>query len=310
MATPPEAKALPDPPSDGISSLTYLKDRSKSLLASTSWDGSVRVHETGEEPIRMFSHMMDSGPLLSLADLETNDQMHSLATGGMDGSIRMVDLQSSTTSIIGQHSKSTTNVAASNKSSSNSSSTSSSAAACSCLVSLAASSSSSLLASAGWHKQLHIWDIRQKQSAVSTVTLPGKAFAMDLDPNSNRLVVACSGRRTCFVDVRQGSNAQLILDHESLLKYQLRCVRFFPDGTAIAAGSVEGRVGVEHLEEDVFTAGDSGSGDTGGANKKPKKNYAFKCHRSGDVIYPVNCIEFHPRFGTFATGGCDGCVCT
>merc|ERR1711862_1005622 len=40
-----------------------------------------------------------------------------------------------------------------------------------------------------------------------------------------------------------------------------------------------------------------------------RKNYAFKCHRSGDVIYPVNDIKFHPSYTTsFATGGCDGTV--
>ena len=25
----------------------------------------------------------------------------------------------------------------------------------------------------------------------------------------------------------------------------------------------------------------------------------------GDTIYPVNAIAFHPKYGTFATGGCD-----
>lgn len=39
-----------------------------------------------------------------------------------------------------------------------------------------------------------------------------------------------------------------------------------------------------------------------------RKKYAFKCHRVGDTVYPVNCIDFHPKFGTFATGGCDGTV--
>jgi cell cycle arrest protein BUB3 len=28
----------------------------------------------------------------------------------------------------------------------------------------------------------------------------------------------------------------------------------------------------------------------------------------GDTIYPVNAIAFHPKFGTFATGGADGTV--
>ena len=42
------------------------------------------------------------------------------------------------------------------------------------------------------------------------------------------------------------------------------------------------------------------------------KKYAFKCHRSTeggvDTVHPVNALAFHPRFGTFASGGCDGVV--
>ncbi len=30
----------------------------------------------------------------------------------------------------------------------------------------------------------------------------------------------------------------------------------------------------------------------------------------GDTIYPVNAIVFHPKYGTFATGGCDHTVVT
>lgn len=33
--------------------------------------------------------------------------------------------------------------------------------------------------------------------------------------------------------------------------------------------------------------------------------YAFKCHRKGDQVFPVNAMAFHPVYGTFATGGCD-----
>ena len=33
------------------------------------------------------------------------------------------------------------------------------------------------------------------------------------------------------------------------------------------------------------------------------------CTRRADTVYPVNTIAFHPLFGTFATGGCDGSVC-
>lgn len=36
----------------------------------------------------------------------------------------------------------------------------------------------------------------------------------------------------------------------------------------------------------------------------------MQCHRSSDLVYPVNAIAFHPIHGTFATGGCDGTVFT
>ena len=56
-------------------------------------------------------------------------------------------------------------------------------------------------------------------------------------------------------------------------------------------GSIEGRIAVEYFKE---SAG---------------KKYAFKCHRVGTTVYPVNSLGFHPKFHTFASGGCDGTVC-
>jgi cell cycle arrest protein BUB3 len=164
--------------------------------------------------------------------------------------------------------------------------------ACSCLASLD-QENQKLIASATWSKKFHLWDIRQA-SSVSTIELPGKAFAMDVDRNHNRIVVATSGRKTCFIDIRKGE-ATLALERESSLKFQTRCVQFFPEGNGIALGSVEGRVGVEFLDE-LGIASDM-------------KKYAFKCHRVNETVYPVNCIAFHPRFSSaFATGGCDGTV--
>jgi cell cycle arrest protein BUB3 len=166
--------------------------------------------------------------------------------------------------------------------------------ACSCLATL----DENTVVSAGWNSQCLIWDLRSKQS-VATVSLPGKAFSLDV--HQNRIVVATSGRRICFIDSKKQPTvceAELVLDRESSLKYQSRCVRFFPDGSGIALGSIEGRVAVEFLDEL-------------GVEADGKKKYAFKCHRINDTVYPVNCIEFHPKFGvTFATGGCDGTVVT
>ena len=264
----PEAISLPDAPSDGITALGYLGN--KSLVASTSWDGTVRVHDTRLQKLELLQAM--DIPLLSLA-------VHGeriLFTGGIDGGIRKFDIESSTTTVVGRHETSSRT----------------DSLGCSCLVSLG--DSDVLVASAGWHRKLHLWDTRQ-QEAAATVELPGKAFSMDVTSDQTLLAVGTSDRRTCFVDIRRGTtDANLVLDRESSLKYQTRCVRFFPDGNAIAVSSIEGRAAVEFLHE-------LGRGED-------KKKFAFKCHRVGDSVHPVNTIGFHPILGTFATGGCDGTV--
>ncbi|CAB9502639.1 Mitotic checkpoint protein BUB3 [Seminavis robusta] len=280
MATepPPEAVSLPSPPTDGITALSYLPGQ-PTLLASTSFDGAVRIHDTNERKF-VLSQTMESGPLLSLA---TPKGLNALVTGGLDGTVRMFDIAATQYQVIGRHTAEDPKLMG-----------------CSSLGALAASGGSNapLIASAGWNSQFHLWDVRQSSSsAAATIQLPGKAFSMDVDPaNQNRVVIATAGRRICVIDVRAGGDASLVLDRESSLKFQSRAVRFFPDGNGIALGSIEGRVAVEFLEEL-------------GLQAKMKK-YAFKCHRQGDTVYPVNCIAFHPQYGTFATGGCDGYVST
>nr|XP_024386586.1 mitotic checkpoint protein BUB3.1-like isoform X6 [Physcomitrium patens] len=76
----------------------------------------------------------------------------------------------------------------------------------------------------------------------------------------------------------------------------VRCVEY-SHATGYALSSVEGRIAMEFF--DMSEAGQA-------------KKYAFKCHRKSeagrDTVYPVNAIAFHPIYGTFATGGCDGYV--
>ncbi|WRX26440.1 WD40 repeat - like 10 [Theobroma cacao] len=75
----------------------------------------------------------------------------------------------------------------------------------------------------------------------------------------------------------------------SPLKYQTRCVAAFPDQQGFLVGSIEGRVGVHHLDDG-----------------QQNKNFTFKCHRDGSEIYSVNSLNFHPIHHTFATAGSDG----
>ena len=75
----------------------------------------------------------------------------------------------------------------------------------------------------------------------------------------------------------------------SPLKYQTRCLAAFPDQSGYLVGSIEGRVAVQHVEDNMKAA-----------------NFTFKCHREQNDIYAVNAIAFHPTFGTFVTAGADG----
>lgn len=165
--------------------------------------------------------------------------------------------------------------------------------------------------SAGWDCKLCVWDARGRagQPPRYSVELPGKAYSSSLS-SSGRLVVATARRKLAVLDVGTlpGASASAsdgaaapaaprmdVLD--SPLRHQTRAVRCFPDGTGFALGSVEGRVAMEFWDEGHDAA-----------------RYAFKCHRgpaadgSGDTIYPVHALAFHEPYGTFASGGGDGCV--
>ena len=396
LQTPPETRLLPDCPTDGITALEYV---SESLLVSTSWDGSVRVHHVSSASTTTTSTTATSGstldtggslprgvcwshafgvPLLSLATAamispattsastdnnNTSSTIVALFVGGLDGSIHQIHLTVSRMSaatepvpwvvrllspprIVGQHDGG--------------------GAAVSCVRVWQCGPTAWLLGSAGWDCKFQLWEVQitmdpslsvassssasaSASKSLVALDLPGKSFSMDVTPNRSagqdtsstyplpRFVIATSGRRIVFVDIQRlaeegealpdgtsAFDAKLVLDRESSLKYQTRSIRCFPDGTGLAVASIEGRVAIEYLQSDLQVTPHPHSG--GG------KKYAFKCHRQGDLVYPVNCLAFRPpqpshggpfssspssssstpsvphASCTFATGGCDGVV--
>lgn len=296
MASTESSRTLPDPPTDGITNLCYFqRGGSSEYLASSSWDGCLYIHDTSLPNSKLLAkQFMDAGPLLSLAPCQSGNI---LFTGGLDGSVRSFDIESNKRTTIGYHSP---NI----KDSENENPIS---CACSCLSSLSSKSSSSsttqVLASSGWDSNFYLWDVRSANNnkPITQLKLPDKAYSMDVDPSTGtRIAIATAGRKVCVIDVRmmtddekQKCHASIVLERESSLKYQSRVCRFFPDGMGLAIGSIEGRVAVEFLNEL-------------GVKSNGLKKYAFKCHRDKDIVYPVNAISFHPKFGTFVTGGCDG----
>ncbi|KAK9472360.1 WD40-repeat-containing domain protein [Dipodascopsis tothii] len=153
-------------------------------------------------------------------------------------------------------------------------------------------SMSGTVVSGSWDRTIRTHDPRSGVSG--TFETPGKVFAMDMQ--GDILVAALSGRAICVYDVRNmGTPVQR---RESSLKYMTRAVKCMPDGTGFTSSSVEGRIAVEFFDPSAAAQA---------------KKYAFKCHRAPhgdtDLVYPVNALAFHPRHGSFISGGADGLVC-
>ena len=363
-APPPEAFTLPSPPNDGITALSYLSTASSSdndgtssssspsLLACTSWDGALRIYDVGNCKTTsklVVQRALNVGPLLSLT-IPSNSSGKGggggggdsslIFVGGANGSIVSMNMESSSVEIVGSHT-------ATSNSSTISSGQSSPSPAVSCLAHIG---NSHLIVSAGWDKQIYIWDTRVGSCTkgggakpVASSVLPGKAYSMDISADYNTIVVSTSGRRNCFFDIRKMMSSSsssnivvdpaavdndnygndnydgndtipLLMDRESSLKYQTRCIKFFGDVTppttttntitygGIAVGSIEGRVAIEYMDDmGIYYCP---------TTPAPKK-YAFKCHRVNDTVYPVNAIAVHPKYNnTIATGGADGTVVT
>jgi len=140
------------------------------------------------------------------------------------------------------------------------------------------------VATTSWDKTVKYWDGKSAQPA-ATLTLPERAYAADI--RYPLMVVATADRKLVIVNL---TNPQTIYNTvPSPLKYQSRCVACFPDQQGFCLGSIEGRVAVHHVHD-----------------RNSRDNFAFKCHRDNQDIYAVDCITFHPTYGTFATTGSDG----
>eukprot|EP00455_Lapot_gusevi_P037281 TRINITY_DN4164_c0_g1_i3.p1 TRINITY_DN4164_c0_g1~~TRINITY_DN4164_c0_g1_i3.p1 ORF type:complete len:331 (+),score=50.72 TRINITY_DN4164_c0_g1_i3:58-1050(+) len=146
--------------------------------------------------------------------------------------------------------------------------------------------------SGSFDKTVAICDPRSARPS-TVLAQPGKVFTMTV--SSYRLVVGTSDRHVYIYDLR--NPAQPEQRRLSSLRHQTRCIKAFPDGAGYVLSSIEGRVAVEYFDPSPASQA---------------KKYAFKCHRTSlnntQYVFPVNAIAFHPGYGTFATGGCDGVV--
>lgn len=167
------------------------------------------------------------------------------------------------------------------------------------------SSAHGILVSASWDCSLNLHNTRDPSSQPIRISLPGKPHALASSPS--KIVVAMTGRIINIYDLNTiaelfstgGTDLKPWQQRESSLRYLTRAVACMPSDLGYATSSIEGRVAVEWFEDTA---------------ESQARKYAFKCHRQaapdgdGDVVYPVNALVFHPKHGTFASGGGDGTV--
>ncbi|KAG9304958.1 hypothetical protein G9A89_003127 [Geosiphon pyriformis] len=260
----PKDYVLPNPPTDGISQLAFSPVAD--YLAVSSWDNQerekifVRIYEVNSTTGSALGKALYPHEAPALCCTWSKDGTKILS-GGADKAGRMFDVTTGTAAQIAQHD-----------------------APIKC-IKWVDSGTSPVVATGSWDKTVKYWDMRMSTPVLS-VNLPERCYAMDLV--FPLMVVATAERHVVVYNMLNPS--QVYKTAQSPLKWQTRTVACFINGTGYAIGSIEGRVGIQYLDEKESTA-----------------SFSFKCHRENNVnVYAVNAISFHPLHGTFSTAGSDG----
>lgn len=246
-------EVLPNP-GDSLSSLSFSPK--SNLLVATSWDNQVRCWEIvngNSQPKASISH---DQPVLCSA---WKDDGTTVFSGGCDKQVKIWPLLSGgQAQTVAMHDAPVKEVAWIPQ--------------------------MNLLVSGSWDKTLRYWDTRQPNPA-HVQQLPDRCYSLAV--NYPLMIVGTADRHIVIFNLQ---NPQTEFKRiQSPLKYQTRCVAAFPDQQGFLVGSIEGRVGVHHIDD-----------------AQSSKNFTFKCHREGNDIFSVNSLNFHPVHHTFATAGSDG----
>jgi len=245
---------VPSPPTETVSSVSWSPRAN--FLAGGAWDNTLRCWEvspTGSSKLTLQTQF--EAPVLCNT---WHDDGSKIFSGGTDNKAFVWDLQQNKTQQVAQHDRP--------------------------IKEVAWIAEKSVLLTASWDKTLRYWDLRQPTPAL-VVNLSERVYCMDV-----RYPLCVVGTADNQISIFNLDNPQSPFKTvASPLKLQTRCVSCFVDKTGFAVGSIEGRVGIQYIDDNA-------------------KNFAFKCHRDQNArqIFSVNAISFHPC-GTFSTAGSDGC---
>ncbi|RKF66820.1 Mitotic checkpoint protein BUB3.2 [Golovinomyces cichoracearum] len=272
---------LSQPPTDAISSLAFASGTPTRLLVA-SWDKHVYLYDTSDHEARgtLIQKFEHRAPVLDVCFGASDNEAF---TGGVDFQVKRINLQNGEQTVVGAHRAP--------------------------VKSVVHSKDHSLLFSASWDSTLQIYDLENLNRDATKINLPAKPHSMSV--TTTKLVVAMASRLVHIYEISTIKSALADADsstseiepwqqRESSLKFMTRSVACMPSDAGYACSSIEGRIAVEWFDPSVDSQA---------------RKYAFKCHRQADsegngidIVYPVNAVEFHPIFGTFASGGGDGIV--
>jgi len=272
-----------DPPNDTISSVHFSPAAllPRNFIIATTWDNEVRLWEVlsngSTQGLGMIRH---EAPVLASAWKSDGTRIFS---AGCDRICKMWDPATNAVDTVAYHDGPIRH--------------------CAFVGETSGVAGSPFLMTAGWDRTLKYWDVRAPPNpaqggggAMGTVSLPERCYAMDV--NGSLVVVGTADREVLWFDLRQP--LQPAGRKTSPLRYQTRCISIFADRTCYAISSVEGRCGIEYLQD-------------------TSKSFAFKCHRidqgagGQERITPVNCVTTYPSttpelVDVLATAGGDGRV--
>ena len=107
-----------------------------------------------------------------------------------------------------------------------------------------------------------------------------------MDTRKNILVLGCANRHISTINLLNPSQQPTTIF--SPLKFQTRVIKAFPDATGYCIGGIDGRIGVDFINNET-------------------RNYSFKCHRGNQKVNMVNDLCFN-NMGTMCSVGSDGAI--
>ncbi|KAI0123816.1 WD40-repeat-containing domain protein [Xylariales sp. AK1849] len=258
--------ALPADAEDTISSVSWSPTANH--LAAASWDGKVRVYDVASDGTGRGAAILNAeGPILS-CDWAKDGTM--VVAGGADKKSHLLHLATGQQITVGTHDQPIRGVR---------------------FVDIPGSNGP-IIASASWDKTVKFWDMRQP-NPLASLNCAERVYSMDA--KAGLLVIATAERHIQLVDLQNPT--VIARTQDSPLKAQTKAVSAFPDGKGWGTASIEGRCGINAVEEKDPTG----------------VNFTFRCHREQPdlrkvtKVYAVNDVQFHPvQQSTFSTAGADG----